>query len=804
MAVGRNETATAYARDIQRGSAEVWALLLLGCAWVAVVHRQILLAQTIAVGDTVWVFSPLRALGAVCLRAGEIGLWNPHVFGGLPFAADPQSQVFYPFHLLLSLLPVPAAMSLTLALHYLMALVGSYLLARYTLRVGPWPAAVMGLAFGLCGPALTRSLVPCYPEALAWMPWALLASEWYVRRGGAARLLAPVGVITLQFLTGAPQYTYYTVIAMLGMAAYRVIHGQSRAERVRAAVCVPGTAVGALLLAMVQLLPMAEMARLTDRVVNSGYAFATTFSLPVKQFLATLLFPSMYGSAESPELEGFAIMEYSGYVGIATLSLALVAVVASPRRRLVWWLVVAAGLSVFLAAGAHNPLYPVLFRFVPGLSLFRCPARFILITDLALATLAALGLATPDAGMARKRGLAVTVALVPLGVAVALVPSASGRANAWLCSAYPFWPLEQLGLVAVSCVAVVVLCVAGTAGRRRLAGVGAVACAGLLAIDLVMFSQSTDVASTVPNQVFAEVPATVQAERAAGAIGRHWSTTAGAPLRRYLAAGAIPKLDPLAFRVSAVRAMLALLPSDLPAAYQVDGLTGAWGAMLPLARHVPSLYLGQSGPVQRQWLSLLNVRYYACEEGTPPAAGLKLVAVDDTGVTLWEDPTAGPRAFLAARGEPVRSAAEAIARIEATREFLLSKTVYVEGWDQRADTRTGADLSGAQVVWQTRSPERHVLTVEAPQPCWLVVCDNYFPGWKALVDDQQATVLPANGVMRAVWVPAGRRCVTLYYFCSALCVGGFVTLCTLFALAALVIRQLAGRESASCGGNAAA
>ena len=356
---------------------DTWAVLLVVITWAAVLYRQLFLAESVFVGDSAWVFFPLRALGAARLQHGELGVWNPHVFGGLPFAADPQSQVFYPFHLLLLLLPTAAAMSASLAIHYLMLLGGSYLLARYSLRVGPLPAAVFALSFGLCGPALTRSLVPCYPEALAWLPWALASLDWALRGGSIVRILMAALVVALQVLVGAPQYSYYTLLAMVAVAAWRFAQTPSPVLRRRALVAIPLTSVLAVALAMVQVLPTTEMARLTDRASRSGYEFATTFSLPVGQFAETLLYPRMYGSAEAPEAHGFAVGEYLGYVGGITLSLACVAMVGASRRRLVLALLGAAGVSVFLAAGADNPLYPLLYRVAPGLSLFRCPARFI-------------------------------------------------------------------------------------------------------------------------------------------------------------------------------------------------------------------------------------------------------------------------------------------------------------------------------------------------------------------------------------------------------------------------------------------
>jgi hypothetical protein len=374
------------------GVQDQWCMLLVGLTWAAVWYRQLFLSLTTFVGDTAWVFFPLRALGAARLHEGELGLWNPHVFGGVPFAADPQSQVFYPSHLALAFLSVPGAMSASLALHSLLLLAGTYVLGRYSLRLRPVSAAVVTLAFGLCAPALHRTTIPVYPEALAWLPWGIVALDWSLRGGKWTRLWAPTAVVSVQVMAGAPQYTYYTLIAMAGLAVWRVVYGSSRAGRLRAGLALPVVLAGAAVLSAIQIVPAIEMVRLSQRAADLGYGFSTYGSLPIRAFGATLLFPHLYGTCLTREVGGFQMHWHLGYVGVVTLGLALIGACLSPRRRQVWWLLVFVGVTLAVATGGRNPLFPLLFRVLPGVGLFRNPCLATVLTDLAIAVLAGLGM----------------------------------------------------------------------------------------------------------------------------------------------------------------------------------------------------------------------------------------------------------------------------------------------------------------------------------------------------------------------------------------------------------------------------
>ena len=63
-------------------------------------------------GDLASFIYPIYAFGARWLKRGVIPLWNPHLYLGMPFAADNQTGLFYPVNLLFFLLTPMGAMKL--------------------------------------------------------------------------------------------------------------------------------------------------------------------------------------------------------------------------------------------------------------------------------------------------------------------------------------------------------------------------------------------------------------------------------------------------------------------------------------------------------------------------------------------------------------------------------------------------------------------------------------------------------------------------------------------------------------------
>jgi len=63
-------------------------------------------------------------------RTGHIPLWNPELFGGLPFVGAMHGDIFYPTAWLRLVLPTGTAMNLGFIVHYVLAGLFTYLLLR--------------------------------------------------------------------------------------------------------------------------------------------------------------------------------------------------------------------------------------------------------------------------------------------------------------------------------------------------------------------------------------------------------------------------------------------------------------------------------------------------------------------------------------------------------------------------------------------------------------------------------------------------------------------------------------------------
>jgi uncharacterized membrane protein YfhO len=80
----------------------------------------------------------------------------------------------------------------------------------------------------------------------------------------------------------------------------------------------------------------------------------------------------------------------------------------------------------------------------------------------------------------------------------------------------------------------------------------------------------------------------------------------------------------------------------------------------------------------------------------------------------------------------------------------------------------------------------------------LVLAEAYHPGWRAQVNGQPAPVWPADGLLRAVPVPAGASRVEMTFTDPALRRGLVVTLVALASVLALIVGSLVrGRRPAA-------
>jgi uncharacterized membrane protein YfhO len=122
-------------------------------------------------------------------------------------------------------------------------------------------------------------------------------------------------------------------------------------------------------------------------------------------------------------------------------------------------------------------------------------------------------------------------------------------------------------------------------------------------------------------------------------------------------------------------------------------------------------------------------------------------------------------------------------------EFDLRKRVLLEeelpaGY-QPAPPPPGA-LEQASIV--RYEPNRVDISVRAAAPAVLVLSDLFAPGWTARIGERELPVLPANRVMRAVPVPAGRHRVEMSYRPPGFLAGAALSTASLAGLGVMALR----------------
>jgi hypothetical protein len=226
-------------------------------ATVALVAALVLAPLTLAhqlpnAYDTDAFYAPFATFLHERLTHGDVPLWNPFAFSGQPFAADPQSGVFYPPALLSYGLFAPATgMVLLVTFHYLLATLSSYAFARF-LGAGRLGAVYAGLAFGVSGYLLARSQALGLLTGAAWLAACVAAAQFAARREGrGASPVVLAAALALSILAGSQQLTAVAATAALVVLVLQL--------RLRGLAVFAAASLAALGLAAIALLPRLEL-----------------------------------------------------------------------------------------------------------------------------------------------------------------------------------------------------------------------------------------------------------------------------------------------------------------------------------------------------------------------------------------------------------------------------------------------------------------------------------------------------------------------------------------------------------------
>jgi hypothetical protein len=669
--------------------------------------------------------------------------------------------------------------------------IGAGLAATYwghTLGLGRLGRTVTALSYALGGYVIGRTQFITMVAAYAWLPLLLALTERLVQRRD--RNLYSVwlgGALALQFLAGHVQIWFYSLVLVTVYGLYRCAcpapspavplrGGRGALPLTLGTACrdifVPlrNLALGILLglgLSAIQFLPTAELVLNSQRSGGTDWDFAMTYSFwPWRLF--TLIAPNLFGSPALGNYAGYAnYWEDAAYIGILPLLFAILAVVhwlktrhPSPSLSLSLAVIPFFGLllplAVLLAMGQNTPLFPLVFKYMPGFGFFQAPARLMLWFAIGASTLAGIGAHTFRLTYWRQYTLRLTVAGAGAMLAVALTVGRTGL------------PLGEVYLPAVARLAVTLGLSAGLLllrGReadetdRRVASsplprlTWGPLVIGLVVIDLLWFGMP--LTPTVPHDLYRlpnPVAEAAQAEMGNNRLYADPTFEYNTLFKRYFPFATFGPPDLAYWRE--------LRDSLLPNLNVVDGVRavnnyeplviGRWQDLL-------DQLAGTDWPTRRRLLRMMNVGYLlaeSCPPDSPPVVGVP-------HLYRLSDPL--PRAWVVSQMRVITVPSILLSELMAP-TFDPAAEVLLETSNRPADISPPAGegnpsrLISLREGWNSRT-----IDLVVSQPGYLVLAYTYYPGWSATVDDQPVRILRANYALMTFPVEAGEHQVALRY-----------------------------------------
>jgi len=709
--------------------------------------------------DPVRQLIPFLAWNKAEFERGALPLWNPYNASGVPHMANSHSAVFSVFSLPFYVLDWRWALILSAFMKLCSLGLFTYLFLRLlgTRQV----AALLGAtAFTFSGYSVVW-INSTNPGAAIAAPAGLYFAELALQRpAGPSRWLALVGLtlgLTVACLAGHNETLFWAVILLSAYCLARLVGMREPvAWRVRRAAELAAAGVAALGLAAVQLVPFFEYVQLSfTSPARAHDPSSYVLRLPLAPLQA---FPQLLGSPASSYYDG--ILRFgvnfneanSSYIGLVTLFLAMLAVVALRWRRsssTVFFALAAVGWVVYAynVAGIESILIQL-----PGLR-HTGVTRTHIVWLLSIAVLAGLGL---DAVLRRALpvravlacGLTVLVGAM-LGGVVLLAWAMRQADNSVLTPQAQSVVVPHVAVILASTLLAVVL----AAGARTYRWVGV----GVL---LMVFVQTglllRDYTPTVDGKYFYPSPPRMReltarvADDTILSVGEAGVPSSANLVYRLRTTGNYDVLDVMPYAVTRM-ALLGGPPATDSAA-----------------------------PTSLGSLHVFGVQWITATTGTAlPILGGPLAVWSDGSVGLFQVPDSLPRYYIVGHAVPARDL-ESTIRLLRSPTFDARTTVSIETHDSAQPSGASVVAQAARVVNST--PTEAHLQVRAESAGWLVALQPHYPGWTAVVDGKPRPLYRANGAFSAVPIEPGDSDVVLRYEPLSVRIGLAVSIATLIAM----------------------
>jgi hypothetical protein len=542
--------------------------------------------------------------------------------------------------------------------------------------------------------------------------------------------------IAAQTLAASPEINIMTMLLLYAHSLNFLPRAPGIAGAMRMTVPLALAVVLALGLSALQLIPTAKLMEHSLRDKGMTYEIHTQNSLePVK--LSTLIlspdYKGLLDSRETPSwFSGFLHTTYMGLLGISLVLLGFLFWKIKPIR---FWLIVFM-VGIVLSFGRYNPIYELVYPWIPLLNLFRFPEKYFFISSFAAVFLSGYVLDEIFHNVEKRQLKIVPVLTVlcfllaaTLGLALSL---------SYLDAKIPLAVLLVFG-------GSLLMFNYGKLSKQVFA---TVVCLLILA-DLSV--KGLHLLPMIDRKFYEEKPLVM--DIVGDSFGKHrvYSGRIVKTPNPDLNPVAPTWMDELFLSKQYLRPFTGMVVG-------VEHAGGQPGLGLELRKHLVWFYkLINASPEKRfRILKRSNVKYWIDWDSPTPFNDKGDPLILPNRVKVWED--ALPRAYM-------------VGRVKIEEESKVLNVYYDEAFDPRSEVifsqpvnfEASSHFEGT--VEEVTYRPNHV-TVKTTQQGrgFLVLMDSYFPGWTVRVDGEDQPILRANRFYRAVQLDSGSHTLEFDYF----------------------------------------
>ncbi|MGB2696986.1 MAG: 6-pyruvoyl-tetrahydropterin synthase-related protein [Candidatus Zixiibacteriota bacterium] len=335
----------------------------------------------------------------------QIPMWDPYLFGGMPFVDAMHGDTFYPLALLQFIMPLHKALGWKLVITVFLAGFFTYLCLR-AFGFNRGISILGGLAYMFS--ANLVSWVYGGQDGRMYITSLLPLLFLFLEKGlNTKRYIYYLGLgisIGLLILANHPQLAYYALWALGLYFLFRLIFQfkdsdeESFVPKIKpllrpVSLFIIAVIIG-LALSLIQILPpYIYVNKYSPRAEGArGYEYATSWSSHPEE-LASQIVPEFCGynlTDQSTYWGRNPFKQNSDYGGVVPLFLAFLALFLVKDRR-IWFFLGISILAIIYSLGAHTPVYRLFYWLVPQVKNFRAPSLIMFLWIFSVVFMASFG-----------------------------------------------------------------------------------------------------------------------------------------------------------------------------------------------------------------------------------------------------------------------------------------------------------------------------------------------------------------------------------------------------------------------------